>query len=133
MHEPIRQSAVIPFREKDGGLQILLITSRTDGRWIVPKGHVEPYLSPAESAAREADEEAGVRGELLDRCVGSYRYSKYGHDRQVDVFLLRVTEVFDDWLEKDERKRRWFSLEKAARKIKNAELVRMIEGLPQEL
>lgn len=133
MNEPIRQSAAIPFREKNDELYVLLITSRSDGRWIVPKGHVEPYLSPAESAAREADEEAGVRGELLDRCVGSYRDTKYGHARHVDVFLLRVTQIFDDWLEKNERERRWFPVKKAARKIKNSELAKMIENLPELL
>ena len=53
-----RQSAVIPYRLTDrtgtdfSAVEILLITSRKRKRWVIPKGIVEPYLSPLESATR---------------------------------------------------------------------------------
>jgi 8-oxo-dGTP pyrophosphatase MutT (NUDIX family) len=59
-----RQSGAVPFRVRDGTIEVLLITSLTSGRWIIPKGIIEPQLSSAASAAQEAFEEAGVRGEL---------------------------------------------------------------------
>jgi 8-oxo-dGTP pyrophosphatase MutT (NUDIX family) len=59
-----RQSGAVPFRVRDGTIEVLLITSLTSGRWIIPKGIIEPPLSSAASAAQEAFEEAGVRGEL---------------------------------------------------------------------
>jgi phosphohistidine phosphatase len=57
-----RQSAVIAYRRRPRGVEVLLITSRKGTRWVLPKGVVEPGLSPATSAAKEALEEAGVRG-----------------------------------------------------------------------
>ena len=59
-----RQSAVIPYRLREGRVEILLITSRKGKRWVVPKGILEPELTPAESAAKEAREEAGVSGRI---------------------------------------------------------------------
>ena len=55
-----RQSGAVPFRIRDGAIEVLLITSQTSGHWIIPKGIVEPELSSAASAAQEAYEEAGV-------------------------------------------------------------------------
>ena len=46
-----RQSGVIPFRRRGAAIEILLITSRSGKRWVVPKGSVEPDLTPAESGA----------------------------------------------------------------------------------
>ena len=57
-----RQSAVIPYRKRPNGLEVLLVTSRKGTRWVLPKGVVEPGMTPAASAAREALEEAGIRG-----------------------------------------------------------------------
>ena len=47
------------------GLRILLITSRDTGRWVIPKGWPMRHRSEAEAAAREAYEEAGLRGDDL--------------------------------------------------------------------
>ncbi|HWU55015.1 MAG TPA: NUDIX hydrolase, partial [Rhizomicrobium sp.] len=57
-------------------LEILLVTSLSSKRWILPKGWLEPELTPAENAAREAFEEAGVTGRIDPRPVGSYYYLK---------------------------------------------------------
>jgi phosphohistidine phosphatase len=55
-----RQSGVIPVRKTDEGVEVLLVRSRSGRRWVIPKGIVEPCLSPAASAPKEAEEEAGV-------------------------------------------------------------------------
>lgn len=85
-----RQSAVIPFRKHNGELQVLLITSRKKKRWIVPKGIKEPDLSPQQSAAQEAWEEAGVAGPVLNTSVGTFEYRKWGGVCTVEVFAMRV-------------------------------------------
>ena len=54
----------------------MLITSRRRGRWILPKGWPMSGLSLAGAAAREAEEEAGVAGEILAEPIGSYDYKK---------------------------------------------------------
>ena len=60
----------------DGGLELLLITSRERGRWVIPKGNPIPFLLNYESAAREAFEEAGVEGGIATKPIGTYRYGK---------------------------------------------------------
>ena len=55
------QVAALCFRETDTGKDVLLITSRGTGRWIVPKGWPIDGMGGSEAALREAWEEAGVR------------------------------------------------------------------------
>ena len=70
------QYAALPWRRVHGEVQILLVTTKTTGRWIVPKGWPIPGRKPAECAAREALEEAGVVGEVAAQAVGSFSYQK---------------------------------------------------------
>ncbi|MDP6505655.1 MAG: NUDIX hydrolase [Planctomycetota bacterium] len=127
------QSAVVPFRKKGGDLQVLLITSRNNGNWIVPKGLIEAGLSARESAAVEAHEEAGIRGEVSTRAVADYSYSKWGGTCDVAVYLMKVKEVLDDWLEKEEREREWVTLEKAIGRVKRREIRDTLEKLPKHI
>ena len=52
-HKLILQSGVIPYRWRDGRLEVLLITSMRSGDWIVPKGLIEPDMTAHDSAAKE--------------------------------------------------------------------------------
>ena len=121
-----RQSAVIPFRKSDGKTEILLIRNRSNRRWIIPKGIIEPGLTAQESAAQEALEEAGVTGTVMAQKVGEYQYNKWGGICQVQVFLMRVETILDDWLE-SQRQRKWFSPQLAAENLHEAELRKMIK------
>jgi phosphohistidine phosphatase len=109
-----RQSGVIPYRHGVDGPEVLLITSRTRKRWILPKGVVEPGLSAIASAANEAFEEAGVKGRVAEPSLGSFSYAKWDGDCTVEVFAMAVEEVLDDWPERAERTRRWMPLAEAA-------------------
>jgi len=107
------QYAALPFRPKDGGIEIMLVTSRETRRWVIPKGWPMKGRSPAEAAAQEALEEAGVEGPISDKPVGHYRYNKRLADgslrnTRVHVFALKVKAEKDDWAERAERERRWF-------------------------
>ena len=95
------QSAAIPYLTTDNGIQIVLVTSSKRTGWIYPKGIVEPNMTPQESAAQEAYEEAGVAGTIGDDLLNTYWYEKWGGDCRVEVFPLEVTEVLEDW---DERR-----------------------------
>ena len=50
----IPQSGVIPYRVREGQVEVLVITSSDGLRWVVPKGLVEPGMTAADSAAKEA-------------------------------------------------------------------------------
>ncbi len=104
------QSAVVPYRMREGHVEVLLIANNSGKRWVFPKGLVEPGLSPQESAVAEAYEEGGVQGQVSSEAVGRYQYSKWGGVCDVEVFLMRVTQQLDDWPE-SYRVRRWVSLD----------------------
>jgi phosphohistidine phosphatase len=61
------QSAILPYRLRGDDLEVLVITSRKGTRWVLPKGIVEPGMTAAASAAKEAMEEAGVEGRAMAR------------------------------------------------------------------
>jgi len=126
------QSAVIPFRIKKRKIEVLLITSISSGKWIFPKGIIEEDLTAQESAAKEALEEAGVEGEVLDILIGEYSYKKWGGTCHVRVFPLRVEKVYDQWVESEDRERRWTSLGKSINLVSKRDLktlIKKFEGL----
>lgn len=122
-----RQSCALPYQVREDQLEILLVTSRKQKRWILPKGICEPAISSRETAAREAYEEAGAVGEVAERALGSFSYIKWGAECKVDLFPMRVTKVIDEaeWKER-ERERQWMSPELALKQIKQPELKVMI-------
>jgi phosphohistidine phosphatase len=128
----IPQSGVIPYREGARSVEVLVISSSDGRRWVVPKGLVEPDLTPAESAAKEAWEEAGIRGEVTQPALGEYTYRKWGGTCVVEVFLMRVTEERDAWPE-DHRLREWVSIEEAARRVSADGLRELIVRVSEEM
>jgi len=121
------QSAVIPFRQKDEDLEILLITSLKSGKWIIPKGIIEPGMSAQDSAAIEAWEEAGLKGNVLAQLIGKYEYEKWGGICRVQVYAMRVSEILNAWPERDLRKRQWLPAKKAVKKISDDDLKTIVK------
>jgi 8-oxo-dGTP pyrophosphatase MutT (NUDIX family) len=120
------------------GVEVLLITSLNSKRWIIPKGWPEAELSPAENAAREAFEEAGVTGKISAEPVGSYHYLKEKKDGggmpcTVKVFALAVTKQLDDWPEKGAREMLWLSPEQAAVKVSEPALRQLLKNFRKAL
>lgn len=129
------QSAVIPYQiDDDGKLRFLVIGSSKKRHWVVPKGIKDPGLTPQESAAKEAWEEAGIRGEIREQSLGNYQTEKWGAECHVDVYAMRVTEVVDeDEWEESHRARHWLSAEQAAASLRQAELREMLLKLAADL
>lgn len=127
---PQQQYAALPWR-RAAGLEILLITSRETGRWVIPKGWPMAGHSAAESAAQEAYEEAGVRGRLAAEPLGHYDYRKRlrGGGRKpfrVEVFALEVSEILDLWPEAHQRRRQWVSPQEAAELVHEPQLAALM-------
>jgi phosphohistidine phosphatase len=120
-----RQSAVLPVRRRAGRAEILLITSRKRTRWVLPKGVVDPGLSAAASAAKEALEEAGILGRIDPTPLGTYSYSKWGGICDVEVYSMAVTQQLDDWAE-SHRDRQWLSPREAAARVEEPALKALI-------
>ena len=116
-HEPtFDQVGVVPYRWHSSSLEVLLITSRTHGRWIVPKGNIEDDLGPRRSARMEALEEAGVDGSLAADPLGIYRHGE-SPTYCVRLYLMHVNTEYATWPEDDERTRRWLPLRAAQRTV----------------
>jgi 8-oxo-dGTP pyrophosphatase MutT (NUDIX family) len=116
----------------EAGIEVLLVTSRATRRWIIPKGWPIKGFKPARTAAREAYEEAGVRGRVAGRPLGHYVYEKRLEDRavlfpcEVQVFPLLVKRQLKKWPEYKQRTVRWFPVPEAAALIKDANLRHLI-------
>lgn len=131
------QVAALCWREAEGGdgIEVLLITSRDTGRWVMPKGWPIEGLTGPESAAREAWEEAGVTGDApTSTPIGSYEYGKTqetGYDLAVavQVYKLHVTEQSDSFPESAERRRAWVSPAKAATMVREPGLQSILRAL----
>lgn len=110
------QVAALPVRRSgDGILEVLLVTSKSDGEWIIPKGARTPDLSDAMAAAREAFEEAGVKGRVQEKAIGSYIHrSERRGSIVVRVYKLVVEEQLSQWQEQNVRSRVWASPGEAA-------------------
>lgn len=128
-----RQSAALPYRRRDEGFEILLVTSRKGKRWLIPKGIVEPGLTPPASAAKEAKEEAGVEGEIWAHNLGNYNYRKWGGTCTVDVFPMQVTIELEEWPEAALRHRQWMPIKEAADRINQNKLSKLVRRLPKAL
>ncbi|WP_422024476.1 NUDIX domain-containing protein [Roseibium sp.] len=109
------QSAVIPFRRTPEGKDVLITGSSSGRHWVVPKGIVDPGLSPAESARVEAREEAGVEGNVGAGPLGTFTYEKWGAVCEVEVYAMEVTHILpvEHW-EESHRQRTWVPAETAA-------------------
>ncbi len=129
-----QQVAALPLRWNDDAVEVLMVTSRDTGRWIVPKGWTMKGVKPWAAAAIEAMEEAGAKGHVAREVFGTYRYDKALDDGgaqrcRVRVYPMVVERLHDDWKERSERDRRWFGLRDAAKLVDEPELSDMLDRL----
>ncbi len=131
--KPIRQVAAVPFRIQDGKVEVMLVTSRTTKRFIVPKGWPMKGKSGRQAALIEAREEAGVAGHTLKEPLGRYTYWKRLSESfvlvKVTAYLLAADETLADWDEASARQRAWLSPADAATLIDEPELATLIRSV----
>lgn len=112
-----QQSGCVVFRyNRNFEYEVLLVKSSDGKDWVYPKGGVEKHLSSKASAAKEVYEEAGVTGQILTM-LGGYKYRKQGRDQNVVMYAMHYSQDTADWPEKGLRKRKWFSLKDARKKV----------------
>jgi len=140
--------AAVCYRIRGNGVEFLLVQTRS-GRWIFPKGGVERGLTYAQSAAREAFEEAGVHGRIEEVPFARYYRQrpelaaatlsselelerKPDQDLAVAAYLCEVSHLEPP--QESNRNPRWFSVEKVKQRLREdrtsefgAELSRVVE------
>src|SRR5262245_1222183 len=132
MPRVLQQAAVIPYRIRKERVEVALVTTSRGKGWVLPKGSVDEGERPRDTAIREAEEEAGLRGVVTRRPLGRYLHVKGNGHRRVDVYAMRVTNVAERWLEDDVRRRRWMHISDAADCL-GEELQRLIHHLNVQL
>lgn len=126
------QTGALPWRiGRKKRFEVLLVTGRRSRRWTIPKGWPMAGKSLAEAAAQEAFEEAGVRGTIDPVPVGSFDHTKQNLpsgllDVRILVHPLNVDRELSKWPEVGQRRRKWFSVEEAAKKVDSDELKALI-------
>ncbi len=131
------QIAALVYRWNKHRLEILLVTSRETRRWIVPKGWPLPGKSAAETAMREADEEAGIFGHVGKKPIGRYAATKRIGESvvpsEVEVYPLQFLKQKMKWKERGERAAQWLSPEDAAKTVAEPELAKIIREFAEEM
>lgn len=130
----VQQVAALPFRLSDSGYEFLFVSAKQRSRWLLPKGWPKKGEGLNDAAAREAMEEAGVKGLVASQSIGSYRYQKrmpQGYDVPCEVFVfpLRVQSEESAWRDDDIRARRWCTLSDAPGICSEPELSRLLVTL----
>ncbi|MDC0658270.1 NUDIX hydrolase [Leisingera sp. SS27] len=129
LQRPARvQVAALCCRSGADGKEVLMITSRGTGRWILPKGWPVEGKDGPESALQEAWEEAGVKpASITPQPIGEYHFTKR-HDNGTEepvttlIFEVEVEQLEDDYPESSERTRQWMNPAEAAGLVDEPEL-----------
>ena len=124
------QAGAVPFLFKKGVLHIVLITSSSGARWLIPKGHLESGMSLEEVALMEAAEEAGAIGTIQPGC----RMQCPTEDgRTLQLFPLRVATLLPHWPERFVRRRVVLPVYRALLRISDPSLARALRDLSRRL
>ncbi len=133
------QTGALPWRLGPGNRpQVLLVTGRNSGRWMIPKGWPMRGKTLAKAAAQEAFEEAGVKGTVSEKPMGSFRHVKLHlvfMPLEVNILVhpLAVKRELSKWPESSQRERRWFTLDEAASSVDSPELGQLILRLEDKV
>ena len=136
---PVReQYGALCYRLEKNKAEVLLITSRDTGRWVIPKGWPMDGKSAPAAAAREAWEEAGVKGTIAPEAIGSYRYWKgLPHGLKIDcrvrVFPLAVDDLCRNFPERDQRRAEWVTCAEAAERVQEPGLKTLLLAFERKI
>ncbi|GLT40558.1 hypothetical protein SLA2020_146810 [Shorea laevis] len=134
----------IPFRyssvENDDGtsekvVKVLMINSLSGPGLLFPKGGWEKDETVEEAAAREALEEAGVRGDLK-HFLGHYTFKTKTLQDDISpeglcraaMFALLVKEELVSWPEQSTRQRSWLTIPEAVERCRHPWMKNALEG-----
>lgn len=124
------QSTALPYRFNGNLCEVLLVTSRRRGKWILPKGKIEKGETASERAAAEAYEEAGVVGVVA---AAPLLASELVDPSRPKVYPLAVEQELDQWPEMHQRQRAWFTLAQASQIVRDELLQRALKAFAAEL
>jgi len=132
------QFAALCYRLRKDRPEVLMITSRENRRWIIPKGWPIDGKTPAQAALQEAWEEAGVIGRITGPSLGLFSYEKLlAYDERLPcvamVYPVLVRALDKDFPEAGQRERKWMRPATAAEKVDMPELAEILRNFDPRL
>lgn len=133
---PVLSAGGFVTAQFDDGPKLLLIKNIFDGRWAIPKGHVDPGETSEQAAVREIQEETGLDAtirELLGKNTYYFRGMRGPEKgktvrKTVNMYLMDAvgdTTIYPEKLDpvdKLVKEARWFSPNEAVSAIPYANL-----------
>ena len=128
-----KQVGCLCYKWVDKKLKVLIVTSKTTKRWIIPKGWIQKKLGASGSAAAEAWEEAGALGICNKKKFGDFKDVKilkdgYPLECIVDVFLMKTITQKAEFPEKYIRSVKWIDPKDAVSFIRNESLIQLLKN-----
>ncbi len=119
------QIGAFPFLFKKDKLHIMLITNSSGKHWILPKGNIEHDLKHSDVAKLESYEEAGVKGNILDK--KSYREYETADGDILRIYPLHIQKILDEWPEDYFRRRQLVTIDEALNRVDRIEHIKAIK------
>lgn len=108
------QAGAIVVSVRGGVEHVLLVTAkRNPSHWVFPKGHIEPGETLEQTALREAEEEAGVRGRIV-ASAGEMTFSFQSESFLVHYFVVASN---DEGRPEKGRQLQWCTYDEALRQL----------------
>lgn len=131
--KPSDQAAALCWRISGNQLEVLLISSKDTGRWIISKGNIGRRETSYRAAQREAFEESGVSGKIRKKSIGHYSYMKHGEALlRVAVHLLKCGDETDAFPEQGTRDHVWVPPATAASMVEEPQLQQILATIGAE-
>lgn len=129
---PEETAGGVVFRRVDGKVEIMMIQDAKN-RWSIPKGKVEPGERLEQTAAREVEEETGLKClRVMDR-LGKVDFRYRSKDslimKTMHVFLIHAYEDSDNYQPEDHKAIKsvgWFPANKALDLIEYDDIGKLI-------
>ncbi len=128
------QVAALCRRVRNGKTEVLLVTTKTTRRWILPKGWPIQKFRAHRTAEIEAFEEAGVTGKVHEIPFASFQSHKGAAaglklKTEVLVYLIDAEADAQDFPESGKRKVRWVSIDEAIKLTDEPGLIDVLQRL----
>ena len=124
---------VLPTLKIEDSLHVVIVTSRADGEWILPKGNFETDLTNDEVAALEAWEEAGLRGLVKRSSETQIDLEIRKEPTRLTCLRMRVDEIADSWPEDHQRERRIVRVRKAHDLLRKSGFSKILDEMLPEV
>ncbi|MEZ6140366.1 MAG: NUDIX domain-containing protein [Zavarzinella sp.] len=119
----VRQAAVVPIFNN----QVVIITSRSGQRWVLPKGNIEREQTSQQAAEMEAWEEAGITGKISEVALGSFCEKKNEKLYHITVYTMTVVNVSERWPEAKQRVRKLVNLDEVDSFLQSSDMCQFVQ------